>query len=491
MTYLTTRRSGLIRLALGTLVCAMVSACGSGPVAPAGGAADGPAVEAWLTRGDKTRLLAREVDLRMTAVAAGAATIVVDDRRRYQTMAGFGASITDASAWLIRNRMTEAQRSALLAELFGRAERGIGFDLARLTIGASDFSRAHYSLNDRPRGQTDLPLAHFSIDSQRADMLPVVRQALSINPRLAIMASPWSAPAWMKSNDSLIQGSLRPDMHDAFARYLVRYVEAMRDEGVPIFALTVQNEPLFEPNDYPGMRIDAAGRAVLVGRHLGPLLAQRGLATQIIDWDHNWDRPDEPLAVLADPVARRYVNGVGWHCYVSETLLPNQSVVRDVHPDKDVWFTECSGGEWKPHWPETLPWMTRTLIIGATRHWARGVLMWNLALDENHGPHLGGCKDCRGVVTIDSRSGAVTRNMEYYAFAHASKFVRVGAQRIESSAGADGVDNVAFRNADDGSIVLVVCNSAAVERRVSVRHAGRAFEYTMPRESVATFTWRP
>ena len=449
------------------------------------------AVAVWITSADKTRLLARDTATPPSFVASGGGspTISVDDERRYQTMSGFGASITDATAWLMRHRMSEAQRSALLSELFGRGAAGIGFDLTRLAIGASDFSLSHYTFDDLAPGETDPALARFSIEPQRAEVLPVVKQALAINPGLKVMASPWSAPAWMKTGDSLIKGALRDDMHDVFARYLVRYVEAFAAEGVPIFALTVQNEPHFEPGDYPGMRVESAARAALVGRHLGPLIEQRGLRTQIIDWDHNWDVPESPLAVLADPLARRYVSGVGWHCYVSDTLLPNQSVVRDAYPEKDVWFTECSGGEWKPHWPETLPWMARTLIIGATRHWARGVLMWNLALDENHGPHLGGCPDCRGIVTIDSRSGEVTRNMEYYAFAHASRFVRVGAQRIESSAGADGVDNVAFRNADDGSIVLVVCNSAPASRRVVVAHRGRSFTYTLGRESIATFVW--
>ncbi|MCA0240507.1 MAG: glycosyl hydrolase [Proteobacteria bacterium] len=478
-------------VAIGLLVALGLAGCAHRGAADA----QGPAVEAWFTTGDQSRLLQRDELPRYfnatTAAAAGTTTIEVDDTRRYQVMAGFGAAITDASAWLIQRRLNQAQRQALLEELFGRGERGIGFDLTRLTIGASDFSPRHYSLDDRPPGETDPELRHFSIEPQRADVLPVVRAARRINPQLQVMASPWSAPAWMKTSGSLIQGRLRPDMQEVFARYLVRYVEAAAAEGVDIFALTLQNEPAFEPEGYPGMRLEAADRAAVIGRHLGPLLAARGLRTQIIEWDHNWDAVQEPLAVLADAEARRHVAGVGWHCYVAESHLPNQSVVHDAHPDKDTWFTECSGGAWKPHWPETLPWMARTLIIGTTRHWARGVLMWNLALDENHGPRLGGCPDCRGMVTIDSATGRVTRNMEFYAFAHASKFVRPGARRIASSEGADGVDNVAFRNADDGSIVLVACNSGAAPRRLTVRHGARAFEVELPRESVASFVWRP
>lgn len=444
------------------------------------------AVEAWLTTGDRSRLLAHEGGLAFGEQGKGPLTIAVDPTRRYQAMAGFGASITDASAWLIQRRMSPTQRDALMAELFGRGDQGIGFDFTRLTIGASDFSREHYSLDDMPPGQADPSLAHFSIEPNRAELLPVVKQALRVNPGLQIMASPWSAPGWMKTTDSLIQGRLRPDRYADFARYLVRYVEAYAAEGVPVFALTVQNEPHFEPKDYPGMRLESPARAEFIGRHLGPLLAERGLRTQIVDWDHNWSEPSAPMAVLADPAANRYVAGVGWHCYEGHVQV--QAAVHDAFPDKDTWFTECSGGEWKPNWPETLPWMVRHLVIGATRGWARGVLMWNLALDENHGPHKGGCNDCRGIVTIDSRTGAVTRNLEYYALAHASKFVRPGARRIDSTAATGPLESVAFQNTD-GSIALLVLNGAESAQRFSVRWEGRTVDYQLPPQSVVTLVW--
>lgn len=450
--------------------------------------ADRAEVVAWITTGDQTRLLARDPPLAFIERPPLARVIDVDLSRRYQTMAGFGASITDASAWLIRNRLNDVQRQALLQELFGRGDRAAGFALVRLTIGASDFSRRHYSLNDRPPGEADLALEHFSIDANRADVLPVMQQALTINPKLQVMASPWSAPAWMKTSGSLIKGSLRPDRYDAYARYLLRYVDAYAEQGVPIFALTLQNEPHHEPDDYPGMRLDPTARAELIGRHLGPMIARRGMTPQLVEWDHNWDLAQAPLAVLADPVARQYIAGVAWHCYAGEVQA--QSVVHEAHPDKDTWFTECSGGAWAPAWAQSLPWVVRNLVIGATRHWARGVLLWNLALDEQHGPHLGGCQDCRGVVTIDSRSGAVTRNLEYYALAHASRFVRPGAVRIDSTAEVDSLQSVAFHHADDGVTVLIVCNSGTAALTFSVRQAGRVFDYSLPRESVATLVWR-
>lgn len=483
--------SRLSRLSSIAALTLLLGACGTG-VGPSGSApasTNDPVVQAWITTSDQTRLLAREADTAFGGGAAQALNIDVDASKRYQRMAGFGASITDASAYLIQQRLSETQRKALLEELFGRGPNGAGFDFTRLTIGASDFSRTHYSLDDMPAGQTDMALAKFSIEPDRAVLLPVLKQALAINPKLQVMASPWSAPGWMKTTDSLVAGSLKPAMYGAFAEYMTRYVEAYAAEGVNIFALTLQNEPHFEPPDYPGMRVDPAARAALIGEHLGPLLQRRGLKTQLIEWDHNWDDPQAPLATLADTRARPLIAGVAWHCYSG---VPSaQSIVHDAYPDKDVWFTECSGGEWAPRWSETLPWMMRNVVIGTTRNWARGVLMWNLALDENHGPHLGGCKDCRGVVTIDSKTGAVTRNLEYYALAHASRFVRPGAERIDSSTAQDGLDNVAFRNADDGSIALVVCNSAPQARRFTVRQNGRTFSYELPASAVVTFSWRP
>ncbi|RTL32752.1 MAG: glycosyl hydrolase [Burkholderiales bacterium] len=453
-------------------------------LAGAAGIAHADPVRAWLTTPDQRHLLAPSA---VTAPAARPEGVIrIDPNRQFQRMAGFGAAITEASAWLIRHGLTPEQQAALMQELFTREGGGVGFDLTRLTIGASDFSRHHYSLNDMPPGQTDPALRHFSLDPERADVIPAVKQALALNPQLQVMASPWSAPGWMKTTDSLVQGQLRPEFYDAFANYLVRYVEGMAAEGVPIFALTLQNEPHFEPGDYPGMRMPPATRAAVVGQHLGPLLKTKGLKTQILEWDHNWDEPWSPLAMLSDATARTYVSGVAWHCYAGDVAA--QSQVAQHVPELDVWFTECSGGEWKPQWAETLPWITRNLVIGSVRHGARGVLMWNLALDPQHGPHRGGCNDCRGVVTIDPATGQVTRNIEYYAFGHASRFVRQGARRIASSGEVNGLDHVAFTN-PDGSTVVVVSNSAAQPRRFSVQAPGRRFGYALPAGSVATFVW--
>ena len=457
---------------------------------PAMAAAAAAAPTVWTTTADGEQRLARG-QVQPVDGPAAPVRIAVQPAQARQAIVGFGASITDASAWLIQHKLTAPARDQLLGELFGRQDGGLGLDFTRLTIGASDFSRHHYSLDDSPGNRPDPRLQHFSIAPNRQDVIPVTRAALAINPQLRIMASPWSAPAWMKTSDSLVTGRLRPQYYDAFARYLLRYVDAYRAEGIPVWALTVQNEPDFEPKDYPGMRLNAPERARLIGDHLGPMLAQRESAGQprplLMDWDHNWDKPQEPLAVLRDPVAGRYVDAVAWHCYEGEPRA--QTPVHEAFPDKDAYMTECSGGTWEPLRSGGMPLVARRMLVQPLRHWARGVLLWNLALDENRGPHAGGCATCSGVVTIDSRSGKVTRNDEYYVLGHASRFVRRDAVRIDSTdTGAEGVDNVAFRNVD-GSRVLIAVNSDSKPRPIEVTGLGGTVTHLLPARSLTTLVW--
>lgn len=440
-------------------------------------------LKVWLTTGDRAHLLDAQPSLKPQKATVGAPEVVVDASHLHQSMVGFGASITDASAWLITTKLSAAERQSLLEELYGTQPGQMGFSFARLTMGGSDFSRHHYTFDDVPKGESDPELRRFSIDPNRSDVLPVVKAALKINPQLKIMASPWSAPAWMKTSDSLIKGQLKPEAYPYFARYFVKYIRAYEAEGVPIFALTIQNEPHFEPDNYPGMRVEPAQRAAFIGGYLGPLLAAEGISTQIFDWDHNWDQPESPMAVLADPVARRYVSAVAWHCYAGDVAA--QSTVSAAYPDKDVYFTECSGGQWAPEFAASFGWFMKTLIIGSVNGGAKGVLLWNLALDENYGPHTGGCGDCRGVITIDSKNGAVTRNLEYYALGHASRFVKPGAVRLTTQTRPD-LPSVAFRN-PDGSMALIIFNDAASPTRFTIKGLGNTYSYTLPPASAVTF----
>jgi glucosylceramidase len=442
------------------------------------------ASQMWLTTADETQKLALHAGPQPAGPAAGDEAVTIDTSKRFQKMQGFGASITDASAQLL-SALPEDKRKAIMEELFGRGPNGLGLSFTRLTVGASDFSSHHYSYDDTPGNAPDPELRHFTIEYARKYVLPRTREALAINPDLMVMISPWSAPAWMKTTKSLIKGKLVPEYYPAFANYLARTVEEFGREGVPVTMLTIQNEPDFEPADYPGMRVDPPQRAEVIGRHVGPVFRARGLKTQILDYDHNWDDPHLPLAVLAHPVARGYIAGVAWHCYEGD--VSTQSKVRDAYPDKDVWFTECSGGEWSPKYAEVLGWMTEKLIIGASNHWSRGTLLWNLALDPKHGPHKGGCGDCRGVVTIDPATGAITRNVEYYVLGHASRFVLPGSHRVSTTKRGNAVEAASFVNPDGSRVAIVYRKSG--DGPVAIALDGERYSIALPTGSVATLRW--
>jgi len=438
----------------------------------------------WLTTADEAQKLAPQAALPSAGKATGDEVVTIDTSRHFQKMHGFGASLTDASSQLLSN-LPEDKRKAIMAELFGRANGGLGLSFTRLTVGASDFSTSHYSYDDTPGNVADPELRYFSIDPAKKYVLPRTREALAINPDLLVMISPWSAPAWMKTTRSLIKGKLQPQYYQPFANYLARTVEAFGREGVPVSMVTIQNEPDFEPDNYPGMRVDSPDRAKIIGGYVGPTFRARGLKAQILDYDHNWDDPQMPLTVLGDPIARKYVSGVAWHCYEGD--VPAQSPVHDAYPDKDAWLTECSGGEWSPKYAEVLGWMTEKLIIGASNHWSRGTLLWNLALDPKHGPHAGGCGDCRGVVTIDPATGAITRNVEYYVLGHASRFVLPGAYRVAATRRGNAVDATAFLN-PDGSRVAILYRKAG-SGPVAVALDGVRYSVALPKGSVATLRW--
>jgi glucosylceramidase len=399
-------------------------------------------------------------------------------------MRGFGASLTDSSAWLIDQRLNATQRSALVESLFSTAQ-GAGMNYLRLPMGASDFTASgFYTYNDLAPGQTDINQSQFSIAHDQAYIVPLLQQIKSVNPELQLMASPWSAPAWMKTNDSLFGGQLNSQYRNSYALYFRKFLQAYAAEGLPIDAITLQNEPLFEPNDYPSMGMTAADQAALV-RAVGPALNNVGLETDIVLYDHNWDNIDFADQVLNDPIARQFVAGTAFHGYAGDVTA--QSTLHDAHPDKGIYFTEVSGGDFAPNFAENLVWGVRNIIIGNTRNWGETALFWNLALDENSGPHLNGCNNCRGVVTIENATGNIELNEEFYTIAHASKFVRPGAKRIASST-TSSIESVAFQN-PDGSKVLIALNPATDVQSFSVVENGESFAYALAGQSVGTFVW--
>lgn len=443
------------------------------------------AVGVWLTLPDQSKKLNREPDLSFGNTPATEATLAIDETQHFQQFEGAGAAMTDSSAWLLMNKLSAEARAQVLRALFTRAGNGIGLSYLRLPVGASDFARGDYSFDDIPSGTTDPALARFSIQHDEEYILPALREALTLNPQLRFMGSPWSAPAWMKNNGSMHGGSLLPEYFQAFADYHVKFAQAYGSAGIPIDTLTPQNEPMFETGGYPTMAMSAKDQQTFVRDYLGPALAQAGLNTRLIIFDHNWDLAKYPLEVLSDPLAAQYVSGVAFHCYGGDVSA--QSTVHDAHADKGIWFTECSGGGWATNWGDNVSWNLRHLVIGNFRNWGNSVLLWNLALDENDGPQNGGCGNCRGVVTINQSTGAVTYNEEYAILGHVTKFVDPGAYRVESTFFPEGgPENVAFVN-PDGSLVLLVHATRATT--FVVEWNGQRFEYRLPAKGTVTFKW--
>ncbi|NBP67549.1 MAG: glucan endo-1,6-beta-glucosidase, partial [Cytophagia bacterium] len=397
----------------------------------------------WLTTGDKTKLLSKESDVSITApITATVPVITIDPAQTYQQIDGFGAAVTGSSAYLIKNLST-TKRNALVQELFD-PNSGIGISYVRLTIGASDFSLEDYTYNDMPAGQTDFNLQNFSL-SKDADVINVMKQIVSVNPDIHVMGSPWSAPAWMKTNGSLkyVNGQtnkLKTDCYGVYADYFVKYIQAYAAEGITIEAVTPQNEPLHSTAAYPCMQMEASEQINFIKNHLGPALQAASLPTKIIAYDHNWDNTNYAISVLNDAGAKQYIAGSAFHAYAGNVSA--MSIVRNAHPDKGLYFTEVSGGEWATNFSDNLQWNMSNIFIGTTKNWSKNVLLWNLALDQNFGPKNNGCSDCRGVITITT-DGTITRNVEYYTIGHFSKFVQTGAYRIASTI-TENVANVDF-----------------------------------------------
>lgn len=445
----------------------------AGILAVPASAAAATSVNVWLTTPDRANLLTQKAAVTFGSGGSGP-VITVNPNTTYQSMVGFGASFTDAAAWNVFN---SPQRNTIMNALFSQSS-GIGMSWLRQPLGATDFSRSFYTYDD---GAADPTLSRFSIAHDEAYILPLVRQARSINPQVSVMATPWSAPAWMKTSNNLVGGSLAGDRVSVYADYLVRSVQAYQSAGVPIAYLSVQNEPNFSPPGYPGMLMPASQQVSIIN-NLGPKLRNAGITTKILGYDHNWDDTSYPQTV--NNQAGGNVVGSAWHCYGGNPS--GQSTVRNAQPDKEIFFTECSGTESGNTFADSLRWQGRNLAVGTTRNWARTVTTWNLALDNNHGPVIGSCGNCMGVVTTDG--SGVTYNAEYYVLGHLSKFVKPGAVRIDSTGfGEGGIENVAFRN-PDGSIALVAINTGDAQN-FQVSYGGQSFGYNLPAGAMATFTW--
>lgn len=439
----------------------------------------------WLTTVDRSSVFALQpAALEFSGLAETLPTVTVNDMQQFQPIEGFGFAVTGGSAQLLM-RMSQQKRKALLRQVFSPEGDGIGASYIRVTIGSSDMNDHVYSYDDMPAGQTDPELKHFRLDPDHADVLPVLKEILAIDPSIRILASPWSAPAWMKTNDDVRGGELKPEDYGAYAQYLVKYVKGMEAEGIPITAITVENEPL-NPKNTPSMVVFASEEDAFVGKYLGPAFAAAGIKTEIQLYDHNPDVPSYPLSILADPVAGKYAIGAAFHLYGGDASTLTQ--VHNEYPNKNLYLTEQSITQRPGSSTIDIAEPVSRVLIGATRNWSRNVLLWNLAADPHAGPHTnnGGCTGCFGAITLDGDNA--TPNVAYYAVAHFAKFVRPGSVRIGSSE-LEQLSTAAFIT-PQGKVVLVVANTGNFPRNFAIEYHGKFLKTTMPSESVGTYVWQ-
>jgi glucosylceramidase len=436
----------------------------------------GQNTEKWVTKLDKSKLLEKQKQtLVFSKNNENLPTIFVDDSKSFQTIDGFGYTLTSGSATLI-NQLKD--KNKLLDELFGKAENSIGVNYLRVSVGASDLSDHPYSYSENK----DLRLKNFSLKEDERDLIPVLKEIIKINPKIKILASPWSPPTWMKSNNNSMGGNLLPEYYQVYANYLVKYIKEMKKHGIVIDALTIQNEPL-HPGNNPSLLMLPNEQANFIKHNLGPTFLKNGIKTKIIIYDHNADRPDYPISILNDPAARKFIDGSAFHLYGGN--VENIGEVHEAHPDKNLYFTE----QWIGHpsnFGGDMAWHIKNLIIGATRNWCKTVLEWNLAIDPQMNPHTeGGCTACLGAITIDKDK--IERNAAYYIIGHASKFVPTNSKRIASNTVLN-LQNVAFKT-PAGKTVLIVINDSDKSVEFLIGSKGKMAKDTIEAGVVVTYGW--
>ena len=474
-------------------------------VAPAVAAAQ--TVQVVQTNGDQSALLAPQTQLTFVHGTATQTAITVDDTISYQQLEGVGGTFNDSDAYLVMNKLTAAQRTTMMNDLFSPA--GIHLSFLRQPMGATDLALSAYTYDDLPPGQTDPEMQQFSIAHDEAYILPTLKAAFAANPAIKVLALPWSPPAWMKVTGTMNGGSLDTANFPALAKYFSKFIKAYEAEGIPINYVAVQNEPLYETSGYPSMFMTPRDEGEFIAQHLGPRLRQMGLRNPgswnfggqstddpadatpgILGYEHNWDNPKYAETLAEDPAVRPYLAGISFHCYAGNSA-DAQNALHDLD-GVPVYFTECTGVTSYPNFGQNLANDIEGQVINVLRNWGKTVVFWNLALDQNSGPTVEhGCSNCRGVVTIDTSTtpAVVTKNVEYYVLGHLSKYVQTGAYRISSNTfGSGNIEDVAFKN-PDGSIAVLVYNGASTASTFSMNWKGEFVSYTLPAGSVATLTW--
>ena len=447
-------------------------------------AAHAQKVRAWLTTPDSANLVTPQRPVRLHHEDAPAAVIRLDDARAYQGIDGFGQAVTGGTAQLMM-KMSPDARHALLEDLFGNKSGQRNMSYIRVSIGSSDMNEAVYTYDDMPEGSLDPTLSHFSLAPDETYVIPVLKEILAIHPGLRILASPWSAPGWMKDNGKPKGGTLLRENYAVYAGYLVKYLQGMEARGIPIATITVQNEPE-NPKNTPSMVLTAEQEAEFIGKYFGPAEDKAGIHTEIVAFDHNCDHPQYPIAVLSDPAAAKYTGGSGFHLYLGE--IAALTTLHDAFPGKDIFFTEQLVLPRRGATKLGIAEPVARIMIGATTNWAKNVLLWNLAADPQNGPHTndGGCPVCSGAITLDGDK--VTRNLAYYVTAHFTGFVPPGSVRVATLAEGVNLPNVAFRTPRGGH-VLVVSNTSTSDTKFWIGSNSRFAPTNLPAGAVATYTW--
>jgi glucosylceramidase len=483
------------RLRLLIRTVAAVALAGSGlAVADLPAHAANESVSVWLTTTNDsggrnvTRGLEQQAPISFsTGNTSNGQTVTVNENTHYQQFTGAGASFTDTAAWLINSSgaLSQSTRDTLMTNLFSPTS-GIGLDFLRNPMGASDLARYSYTYDDMPSGQTDPTLSNFSISHDLADVLPLTKQAQQLNPGLKVMGTPWTAPPWMKDSGAYSQGWLQSQYYGAYAQYFVKYLQAYQAQGVPIDFVSVQNEPTC-CSGYPSMQWNGSGLDYFTANDLLPALHSAGLSTKVLALDWNPDSYASYGAPTVDDATVRNdpnFGGIAWHGYSGS--VTTQTDIHNQYPNVDAYDTEHSGGTWISNQQQE----DMNNIIDYTRNWGKSVVKWSLAVDQNMGPHNGGCGTCTGLVTVhngDSVSGQVDYNIEYYDMGQLTKFVKPGAYRVDSTANSS-VPNVAWLN-PDGSKALVAYNESGSTQTLTVNWGGEHFSYSLPAQTSATFVW--
>lgn len=465
------------------------------------------------TTADQTQLLEPQASLEFNGTKLGSTTITVTGTQKQQ-FDGVGAAVTDSGAWLIANKLTPAQRAELLKSFFTSSGAGMNVLTTGMSGSGYDMNGSASFTYDDIKSGTDFPQAHFSVAHDDAYIVPLLHQILRLNPDMKLFGVPYSSPAWMKDSGKLDTGTFigKPEYEKSFATYFVKYVQAYRARGLPLYALVIENEPDYAAGTYPSMLLTAEEEGHII-EFLGPALHNAGLSsTKILGWDHNWSVPpgtkdqgngrinrnsndvDDgykyPEILLTNGAVRSYLAGTAYHCYGGDPGV--QQRIHQEFPTKDIWNIECAGGALKTPWADAFNLGMAHQILPEIQNWSRSHVWWTLVQDQDFGPQYGNCSstECSPLVTIDTTStpAKLVYQPGYYMQAHIGRFVRPDAFVVSSE--APGIPAAAFRN-PDGSYVLVAYNQSTSATAVTVNWNGSSFGYAIAPQAIVTFTWKP